>query len=328
MLLNNSINKTVSDIAFWELKDNDTMLWSEAFLSNLDASLKANQTLKSFLNNTIHTKDSLEFEANFLNYIKNGIHFKQRIQLKGNAGIYNSFICSTKHNFFIKPNKTSQYLFFHKQAENTSDYIDSLISDSTPNVFKHQSTKSAGYNKIALQNVKSHASNLTLVSELVNTFTISQPKNSLNNTRENTSKVIDDVVSILSDIKQNPTDKTVSFNNILCQVLISISPVIIDANAKIDSDFSKLKSINTKAEYIERILLNLITYAIHNRHSHKHPKVYIHSYLENNKPVLEITDNGIDINANELCAKTTHKMEGILVIENQKNTSTTFKIFL
>lgn len=121
---------------------------------------------------------------------------------------------------------------------------------------------------------------------------------------------------------------SVSFNNTLCQILISISSIVIDENVKINSDFSKLKSVNFKPIYLERILLNLILNSIKRRKPETPLVINISTYLEGSKPILEISDNGYGIDLATFKKNDIEGFQGNIYVESFANKGTFFKIYL
>jgi signal transduction histidine kinase len=78
-------------------------------------------------------------------------------------------------------------------------------------------------------------------------------------------------------------------------VVASISSLINRESARIVSDFSNLKEIMYIPEYLESILLNLITNAIRYKQPGRKPVIFLQSYLKNDQPYLEVSDNGMGI---------------------------------
>src|SRR6187431_1304978 len=60
-------------------------------------------------------------------------------------------------------------------------------------------------------------------------------------------------------------------------------------------DFPDNTTVNYNSAYLESILYNLISNAIRYRHPERKPIVTIKAYVENDKNVVEISDNGIGI---------------------------------
>ncbi|MFS4482585.1 ATP-binding protein [Hyunsoonleella sp. 2307UL5-6] len=123
MLLHQLTSKTVDDIdiAYWELKDNDDMFWSKAFLSSLKYTEEhVKISLNYFLNHLIHKVDQEQFKNNFFGFIKNGTDFRQSMLIKSKKGKYKEFVCTTNHNISFKVNEESKFIFFNKRKIKTS----------------------------------------------------------------------------------------------------------------------------------------------------------------------------------------------------------------
>src|SRR5690606_23382072 len=65
------------------------------------------------------------------------------------------------------------------------------------------------------------------------------------------------------------------------------------------SDFKELKEINYIPEYLESILLNLITNAIRYKHQGRKPVIFIQTYMVNDHPYMEVSDNGMGIDLDQ-----------------------------
>ena len=91
----------------------------------------------------------------------------------------------------------------------------------------------------------------------------------------------------------------IRFEEALEVVLASISSLINRENAKIVAEFQELKEIRYIPEYLESILLNLITNAIRYKQPGRKPVIFIQTYTENDKDYLEVSDNGMGIDLDE-----------------------------
>lgn len=85
----------------------------------------------------------------------------------------------------------------------------------------------------------------------------------------------------------------IDLNKIVKKVSKSISSLIRNSNATISSDFSQINRINSNANYLESIFLNLITNSIKYKKPGISPLVTISSSLQNDKIELAFSDNGI-----------------------------------
>ncbi|PAM96767.1 hypothetical protein B4N84_00525 [Flavobacterium sp. IR1] len=81
--------------------------------------------------------------------------------------------------------------------------------------------------------------------------------------------------------------------------MASTSSIINRENAQIIADFDKLNEITYISEYLESILLNLITNAIRYRQKGRKPVIFIQTYQENGSNFLEVSDNGMGIDLDQ-----------------------------
>ena len=108
---------------------------------------------------------------------------------------------------------------------------------------------------------------------------------------------LNNIVSVQSSLKKERVK--IKFEEALEIVLASISSLINRENAKIVAEFQDLKEISYIPEYLESILLNLITNAIRYKQPGRKPVIFIQTYIENEKEFLEISDNGMGIDLDE-----------------------------
>lgn len=126
MILNKLEHKTVNDIdiGYWELKDDQNIFWSEAFLSSLGYSPKdVNINLDFFLDKLVHKDDCKQFRSNFYCFQNIETDFRQSIFIKSKKGKYKEFVCTTNHNFSFNLNKGSKFIFFNKRKLKTNKKV-------------------------------------------------------------------------------------------------------------------------------------------------------------------------------------------------------------
>lgn len=93
--------------------------------------------------------------------------------------------------------------------------------------------------------------------------------------------------------------KPISFHDILEDVTNSTSSLIKRENAQIIAEFDKLNEINYISEYLQSILLNLITNSIRFRHPGRKPVIFIETFQEKGASVMEVSDNGLGIDLSQ-----------------------------
>lgn len=110
---------------------------------------------------------------------------------------------------------------------------------------------------------------------------------------EQLKETLNDYVDVLADNDRISNEKEmVLFEEVLKSVTQSINSLIIDSHTIIQTDFADLPSVLFKKTYLESIFLNLITNAIKYAQPGRNPLIEFHSWTENEKQFLSITDNG------------------------------------
>ncbi len=144
----------------------------------------------------------------------------------------------------------------------------------------------------------------------------------------------------------------VRFKSVLTEVKSEVSELIKTTGVEIVSDFSKLQKVNYNSIQIHSILLNLITNAIKYRSPERGAIIEIQTDIENAKPVLIVSDNGIGFDEKQgknkifslfkrmhthvdgqgvglyLVQSIVHSHGGTIDVRSKMNEGTTFKLFL
>ncbi len=175
--------------------------------------------------------------------------------------------------------------------------LKTLHLQKTSEIIASQNSRLFNFAHIVSHNLRSHTSNLSLIVQLIDDLqsvdeklelidSIKDISESLNTTIEH----LNDVVTIQTKTDQNKID--VSFKETLQIVSKSIKHIIMEGHVVIESDFSEAQSIQYIPAYMESILLNLITNAIKYKHEERNAIIKLKTYIENDKTILEVTDNG------------------------------------
>jgi signal transduction histidine kinase len=155
------------------------------------------------------------------------------------------------------------------------------------------------FTHILSHNIRNHASNISLVSSLVDEDTldennielfqkITRISASLNATLEDLSYAI----KIKEDVVES---ELLSFEAITNSVLTVIASDIAISRATIETQF-EIQNIIFPRIYLESILLNLLNNAIKYKQENVEPNITLHTYKDaSGRTVLECTDNGIGI---------------------------------
>ncbi len=183
-----------------------------------------------------------------------------------------------------------------------------------------QNSRLFNFAHIVSHHLRSHSSNLSLIVELLREAKTDRDKLDLLANVEDVSGNLDTAISRLNDIVSIQTSLRkervwIKFEEALEVVLASISSLINRENAKIVAEFHELKEIRYIPEYLESILLNLITNAIRYKQPGRKPVIFIQTYTEHDKEYIEVSDNGMGIDLEEYG----EKMFGMYKTFNQNN---------
>jgi PAS domain-containing protein len=170
----------------------------------------------------------------------------------------------------------------------------------TSNIIAAQNKRLFNFAHIVSHNLRSHSSNLTLVSELIDSFDSPEEKLELLDNVKEIAESLNDTIEHLNDIVTIQTSTTkikskIHFKDVLNLVLSSIKQIIIAENAIIEADFSKVETIEYIPAYMESIMLNLISNAIKYKHPDRTPIIKVKTYTADARTVLEFEDNGLGI---------------------------------
>ena len=182
--------------------------------------------------------------------------------------------------------------------------VNELNLQNSLDIIATQNSRLFNFAHIVSHNLRSHSSNLCLIVELLKDAKTNKDKIELIPNVTDISENLDSAINQLNEIvnKQSILRKErriVSFEKALSGVIASTSSLINRENAKIVAEFHAQKEISYIPEYLESILLNLITNAIRYKQPGRKPVIFIQTYIENEKEFLEISDNGMGIDLDE-----------------------------
>lgn len=147
--------------------------------------------------------------------------------------------------------------------------------------------------------LKSPVNNLLSVFDLIDISKINDEEtlefiNILKITTERLRETLKNSVDeLIRKDELNASIETLSLNENLNEVLLSIHSLIVNSKINIGIDFSEVPEINFNKEYLKSIFLNLITNSIKYSKPDTFPSISIRSKIENGKSQLIYSDNGL-----------------------------------
>ncbi|MBI6116401.1 sensor histidine kinase [Salegentibacter maritimus] len=228
---------------------------------------------------------------------KYGIPFKLELKMR-NLYHKDFWICATGKPVYNEEQKIigirGVFQDINKQKINELNLQNSL------DIIATQNSRLFNFAHIVSHSLRSHSSNLCLIAELLKEAKTDTDKVELIPNVTDISENLDSAINQLNEIVNKQTllrkeRRIISFEKALSGVMASTSSLINRENAKIVAEFHNLKEISYIPEYLESILLNLITNAIKYKHPGRKPVIFIQTYMKNETPFLEISDNGLGI---------------------------------
>lgn len=163
-----------------------------------------------------------------------------------------------------------------------------------------QNKRLLNFSHIVSHNLRSHTSNISSIINLIETSDseeetkemiqlLKSVSNSLNETITNLNEIV--------DIRKNTNliSEKLNLKQYITNALTVLSDQIKIKNVKIICTVEDTVEVNFNPAYLESVLFNLISNAIRYSTLERNPVVSISYSEENNKKILQISDNGIGI---------------------------------
>jgi len=219
-----------------------------------------------------------------------------------------------------------------------------------------QNKRLLNFSYIVSHNLRSHTSNIQSISALIETAETEEERFELVKMLQNVSNTLNETMLNLNEVVNIQTNINLIIENLnlkdnIDKILNILSEQIAFKKAVLDNNVAPEIFVKYNPAYLESILLNFISNAIRYSHPLRQPTIALKSYSENEKTVLEISDNGIGIDLKKYgdklfgMYKTFHEnpdskgiglfitknqidaMGGYVTVESEPNVGTTFKIY-
>ena len=220
-----------------------------------------------------------------------------------------------------------------------------------------QNKRLLNFSYIVSHNLRSHTSNIESIISLIESAESEEERNemmqllkSVSNSLDETMKHLNEVVNINTNI--NLVTKPLNLIKYIDKAKEVLSEQILSNKVTLTTNIPEDATINYNSAYLESILYNLISNAIRYRHPQRKPIISINLYQQNDKTIIEVSDNGIGIdlvrNADKIFGmyKTfssnsdargiglfitknqVDAMGGSITVDSIPNEGTTFKIYV
>jgi len=219
-----------------------------------------------------------------------------------------------------------------------------------------QNKRLLNFSYIVSHNLRSHTSNIESIISLIESAGSEEERSemmrllkSVSNSLDETMKHLNEVVNINTNI--NLVIKPLNVIKYIDKAKEVLSEQILSNDVSIITNVPNDAMINYNSAYLESILYNLISNAIRYRHPQRKPIITLNLHKQNDKYVIEVSDNGIGIdlvrNANKIFGmyKTfsnnsdargiglfitknqVDAMGGTITVDSTPNIGSTFKIY-
>lgn len=163
-----------------------------------------------------------------------------------------------------------------------------------------QNKRLLNFSYIVSHNLRSHTSNIESIISLIESAESEEERNemmqllkSVSNSLDETMKHLNEVVNINTNI--NLVTKPLNLNKYIDKAKEVLSEQILSNKVTLTTNIPEDATINYNSAYLESILYNLISNAIRYRHPQRKPIISINLHKQNDKNIIEVSDNGIGI---------------------------------
>jgi PAS domain S-box-containing protein len=163
-----------------------------------------------------------------------------------------------------------------------------------------QNKRLLNFSYIVSHNLRSHTSNIESIIDLIESAESEDERNEMMHLLKSVSDSLDETMEHLNEVVNINTNvnlsiKPLNLNSYVDKTKEVLSEQIQSNEATFITNIPENATINYNSAYLESILYNLISNAIRYKHNERKPVITIKLYKENDKDVIEISDNGIGI---------------------------------
>ncbi len=223
-------------------------------------------------------------------------------------------------------------------------------------ITNHQNKSLLNFAHIVSHNLRSHSSNLSMLSNFLLEEKEEAEKKTIEKLIRDSSNSLNETVLHLNEVVQVKTTvvenlESIPLKEVLLQVKNSINGLIEKHQVICTMEIPDKLKVKAVSAYLESILLNLFTNSIKYKHPDRRPKLHIKTYMSSNQKVLSFSDNGMGIDLkkheNKIFGmyKTFHNhpeakgiglfitknqveaMNGRIEVESEVDKGTTFKVY-
>jgi K+-sensing histidine kinase KdpD len=164
------------------------------------------------------------------------------------------------------------------------------------------------YNQIVSHDLRTPVSVILLIADMIDEITDYRERKKLFSSLKNTALNINETLNVLVDIaKINEGTQSIPeclfFNDVFTKEYNSVAIRARHLNSEFITDFTKCPSINYSKVYLESIFLNLMSNSLKYYAPERCPVISIRSYKQNERSILEFSDNGLGLDLKKIGKK-------------------------
>lgn len=348
-----ALETSTSGVWNWDIKEN-TVFYSPQSIRILELESAENMDSPERWNEIIHPEDLEKYYTALHNHFENKTPFYENFhRVLTLNGSYKWILNRGKVIQRDENGKPLKVIGTHTDI--SSQKRKELELQERMELFSEKNDRLLNFSHIASHNLNSHAGNFKLLLDMIDleeNFAekretikyLRMVSNDLNRTIEDLSQIVN--IQNNTEIAVEP----LNLNTYLNRVLNIVSAYSHRNNATIINNIPEDAVINFNPAYLESVLQNLCTNAIKYANPDKFLVIEFNFFIENEKKVLTIKDNGLGIDLKKYghllfgMYKTFHKhekangiglyitknqiesMNGRVTVESQVGKGTTFKI--
>lgn len=165
---------------------------------------------------------------------------------------------------------------------------------------REQNKRLLNFSYIVSHNLRSHTSSIESIVSLIESSESEEERHEMMQLLKSVSDSLDQTMVHLNEVVNINTNanlivEPLNLNEYITKVKNILAEEILTNQVIFISEISQDAMINYNSAYLESILYNLISNAIRYKHPERKPIITLKLYQENNKYVIEVSDNGIGI---------------------------------
>lgn len=174
---------------------------------------------------------------------------------------------------------------------------------NTKNALAYQKQQLENFAHITSHNLRAPAANIAILIDQLRAAATKEDADDILSNLSKSSVVLIDTINTLADILRireevNLPLTAINLHKQFNKTKAELSGIIQAANAQFEIDFDQCPDILYPKAYMDSIFVNMVTNSIKYASPEREPKIIIRSYIDDGRPTLTFSDNGMGIDLN------------------------------